>query len=77
MVDSKQKLCTSVSTEAELVSVDDAPVYINIEWKGYNIEKNIMYQDNKSEILLEVNGKSISGNRIRALDISYFYDRSS
>ena len=32
----------------------------------------MLYQDNKSEILLEVNGKSSSGKIIRALDICYF-----
>ena len=28
-----------------------------MEWQGYPIEKNILYQDNKSAILLEENGR--------------------
>ena len=37
------------------------------------IEKNIIYQDNKSAILLEVNGKKSSGQRTRAFNIRYFF----
>jgi hypothetical protein len=61
----KQKLNTRSSTEAELVGVDDA---INmILWtrlflkeQGYRVEDNMVYQDNKSAILLEKNGKRSS-----------------
>jgi hypothetical protein len=74
----KQKLNTKSSTEAELVAPDDASVKILwtklfLEWQGYHVEKNIMYQDNKSAILLEVNGKRSSGKRTRALNIRYFF----
>ena len=67
-----------ISTEAELVAVDDASVYslwtvLSIEWLGYKIDKNILYQDNKSAILLGVNDKRIAGTRIRALNIFYFF----
>ena len=31
-----------------------------------------MYQDNKSAIILEVNGKKSAGNRIRGLTICYY-----
>ena len=44
-----------------------------IEWKGYNIDKNILYQGNKSEILMEVNGKRSAGKRSQALDVCYFF----
>ena len=74
----KQKLNTRSSTEAELVGADDAAVMILwtkmfMEAQGYTIEKNILYQDNKSAILLEVNGKRSSGKRTRALNVRYFF----
>ena len=43
-----------------------------IEWKGYNIYKNVFYQYNKSSILLDFNGKRSSGKIIWALNIRYF-----
>ena len=57
----KQKLNTRSSTEAELVAADDTTVMILwtklfLEEQGYALEKNILYQDNKSAILLEENG---------------------
>jgi hypothetical protein len=39
----------------------------------YDVEKNIVYQDNKSAILLERNGKKSSGKQTRALNIRYFF----
>jgi hypothetical protein len=54
----KQKMNVQSSTEGELVAVDNAPTMILwtklvLEAQGYNVEKNIVYQDNKSAILLE------------------------
>ncbi|CAJ1941808.1 unnamed protein product [Cylindrotheca closterium] len=50
----KQKLNSRSRTKAELIAVDD--VVTMILWtklfKGYPIEKNILYQDNKSAILV-------------------------
>jgi hypothetical protein len=74
----KQKLNTRSSTEAELVAVDDA---INIvlwtrlflEAQGYKVKTNYLYQDNKSAILLEKNGKKSSSKRTRAINIRYFF----
>ena len=73
----KHKLNTRSSTEAELVGVDDAATMILwtrlfLEAQGYEIDKNIVYQDNKSAILLETNRKRSSGKRTRALNIRYF-----
>ena len=75
---SKQKLNTRSSTEAELVAVDD---FIGkLLWtqrflreQGYNLQKNILYQDNKSAILLETKGRSSLGKRSRALLLRYFF----
>ena len=44
-----------------------------MEHQGYHIEKNILYQDNKSVILLETNGRKSAGKRSRALNIRYFF----
>ena len=74
----KQKLNTRSSTEAELVGVDDISIMILwtrlfLEHQGYDIEKNIIYQDNKSSILLETNGRKSAGKWSRALNIRYFF----
>jgi hypothetical protein len=37
------------------------------------VDKNIVYQDNKSAILLETNGKRSSGKQTQALNIRYFF----
>jgi hypothetical protein len=74
----KQKLNTRSSTEAELVGPDDLSTLILwtrlfMEAQGYEIHKNILFQDNKSTILLEQNGKKSSSKRTRALNIRYFF----
>ncbi len=74
----KQKLNTRSSTESELVGDDDVPVMILwtklfLEEQGYDINSNILYQDNKSAILLETNGKKSSWKRTQALNIRYFF----
>jgi Trk-type K+ transport system membrane component len=66
---SKQKLNTQSSTESELVvGVDD--MMPSILWtrnflqsQGYGVKEAIIYQDNKSAILLEKNGKASSSKR--------------
>ena len=74
----KQKLNTRSSTESELVGADDASTMILwtrlfMEAQGYNIEKNILYEDNKSAILLETNGRRSAGKRSRALNVRYYF----
>jgi len=74
----KQKLNSRSSTEAELIGVDDAITQVLwtklfMEAQGYPIEKNILYQDNKSSILLETNGRSSAGKRSRAINVRYFF----
>jgi len=61
----KQKLNTRSSTESELVGANDMAQMILwtkffMEEQGYNVKENILYQDNKSTILLENNGKRSS-----------------
>jgi hypothetical protein len=74
----KQKLNTWSSMEAELVGADDAATMIL--WtclfmmaQGYIVCANIVYQDNKSAILLETNQKKSLGKGTRALNICYFF----
>jgi len=43
-----------------------------IEEQGYEIERNILFQDNKSSILLESNGRKSAGKRSRHINIRYF-----
>jgi hypothetical protein len=74
----KQKLNTRSSTEAELVGADDSSTLILwtrlfLEAQGIKIDENVLYQDNKSAILLEQNGKKSSSKRTRALNIRYFF----
>ncbi|CAJ1960187.1 unnamed protein product [Cylindrotheca closterium] len=74
----KQKLNSRSSTEAELIAVDDVVTMILwtklfMEWQGYPIKKNTLYQDNKSAILLEENGHKIACKRSRAINIRYFF----
>ena len=74
----KQKLNTRSSCESKLVGVDDAATKILwtkqfMEAQGYRIDRNVLYQDNKSTILLLENGKQSAGKRSRALNIRYFF----
>jgi hypothetical protein len=43
--------------------------------QGYNVQDNILFQDNKSSILLEKNGKASSGKRTNHanINIRYFF----
>ena len=77
-VSRKQKLNTHSSTKSELVGADDLSVMILwmklfMEEQGYKIEKNILYQDNKSTILLENNGCKSLSKHTRALNVHYFF----
>ena len=74
----RQKLNTWSSTEAELVAVDDC--MSQILWtryflaaQGYNIKDCVVYQDNKSAILLEQNGRASSSKRTRHINIRYYF----
>ena len=63
-----QKLNVKSSTEAEIVGTDDVMPQILwtlyfLEAQGYKIDDTILYQDNKSSILLETNGRGSSGKR--------------
>ena len=73
----KQKINTRSSTESEVVGGNDSSIKVLwtklfMEAQGYDIKRNILYQDNKSAILLKTNGKSSSSPQTRAMNIRYF-----
>ena len=43
-----------------------------IEGQGYTVDNNIVYQDNKSTILLAVNGRFSSSKRTKHIRARYF-----
>ena len=74
----KQKSNSRSSTEAEIIGVDDKISKIIwakrfIEEQGFEVNTNIVYQDNQNVIRLEENGNSIAGKRTRHFDIKIFY----
>jgi hypothetical protein len=74
----KQSLNTRSSTEAELVAADGAagPMLWTkqfLQAQGYPVMHNVLYQDNKSAILLETNGRESAGKRSRHLNIRMFF----
>jgi len=74
----KQKLNGKSSTESELIAVDDVLpqvlwTHYFLEAQGYKIKKNVVFQDNKSAILLEMNGIGSSSKRTKHIKVHYFF----
>ena len=74
----KQKLNTKSSNESELVTVDDLMpmiIWTNnfLKHQGLKTRDTIIYQDNKSAILLETNGRYSSSKRTRHIEARYFF----
>ena len=74
----KKNLNTQSSTETDIVAVDDCmpAVLWNRYWldsQGYDVFENIVYQDNKSAILLEYNGKASSSKRTKHTNMRYYF----
>jgi hypothetical protein len=74
----KAKCTTRSSTIQELVAVDE--MMSDILWtrlfmkeQGIKVRDNILYQDNKSAILLEKNGWVSSSKRTKHIEIRYYY----
>jgi hypothetical protein len=74
----RQMLNTRSSTEGELVGVND--VLPQILWtkyfpeqQGYASTNAIIYQDNKSAMLLENNGRACSSKQIRHINFRCFF----
>ena len=73
----KHKLNTGSSTEAELVSIADVLAIMMwckyfMEAQGYSIDNNILYQDNKSTILLAKSGRMSAGKNSKHIKNSFF-----
>ncbi len=74
----KQGMNTRSSTEAEVVAADEmvGPMLwtkLFLEAQGYPVKENILFQDNRSAILLETNGRKSAGKRSRHLNIRLFF----
>jgi hypothetical protein len=74
----KQKLNTRSSTETEIVGTDDFMPAICwtryfMKAQGYGVKDNVLFQDNKSSILLENNGKASSSKRTKHINIRYLF----
>jgi hypothetical protein len=74
----QQKLNTRSSTESKVVGVDDlmpAILWTRNFWQaqGHGVNECIVYQDNKSAILLEKNGKASSSKQTKHINICYFF----
>ena len=74
----KQKLNTKITTESELIGVDDnMPMIIWVKYfleaQGYIVSDNLLHQDNQSSIKLEQNGKASSGKRTRHIATRYYF----
>jgi hypothetical protein len=74
----KQKLNTKSSTEAELVGASDflpntiwAKMFLGSQ--GYEVQENLLLQDNQSAMKLETNGRASCGQKSRHIDIRYFF----
>jgi hypothetical protein len=74
----KQKLNTRSSTEMKIVGADN--FMPEIRWtryfmkaQGCSVKDNVLFQENKSSILLEKNGKASSSKRTKHINIRYFF----
>ena len=74
----KQKSNTKSSTESEVVGVSNYlphtiwAKYFLME-QGYNLSRNIFYQDNTSAIKMIKNGKQSCSGKSRHIHIRYFF----
>jgi hypothetical protein len=76
-ISSGQKLNVGSSTHAEIVCVSDILpmsqwVRLFVLAQGQKVTRNVIFQDNESAELLEVNGKRSSSKRTRHINIRYF-----
>jgi hypothetical protein len=74
----KQKRNTRSSTETKIVGADDFMPAICwtryfMKVQGYDVKDNVLFQDNKSSILLEKNGKASSRKRTKHINIWYLF----
>ena len=73
-----EKLNVKSSTEAELVGMSEYLPYniwllMFLRAQGYGIVNNTVYQDNKSAILMEQNGRNSCTGNSRHINVRYFF----
>ena len=73
-----EKINVKSSTEAELVGLAEYLPYniwllMFLKHQGYGIKHNTIYQDNKSAILMEKNGRNSCTGNSRHINIRYFF----
>ena len=73
-----EKLNVKSSTEAELVGLAEYLPYniwllMFLKEQGYGIVNNVIFQDNKSAILLEKNGQNSCTGNSRHINVRYFF----
>ena len=76
----KQKLNMKSSTESEIVGVSDSLPYTIwatyfLKAQGYELHRNIFYQDNTSAIRMLKNGNASCDNKSRHIHICYFFTK--
>ena len=74
---SMEKINVKSSTEAELVALAEYLPYnlwllMFLREQGYEIANNAIFQDNKSAILIEKNGRNFCTRNSRHTDVRYF-----
>ena len=74
----KKKCNVCSSTIRELVAVDEMMAQILwtrlfVQAQGIKVTDNILYQDNRSAILLERNGRASSSKWTKHIEICYYY----
>ena len=76
---SEQKMNTKSSSETELIGVDDLlPTVLwakyFTETQGYNVEHNIIHQDNKCTLKMLINGKKSCTPRSKHIKAKFFWE---
>lgn len=75
---SKQKINVKSSTECEVVGTSEYVPYniwlmMFMEWQGFPLKNNILFQDNQSAIKIERNGRNSCTGNSRHVNIRYFF----
>ena len=74
----KQNINTTSSTQSEIVGVYDFSPQVMctkyfLQNQGFHANNSVAYQDNKSDISLEKNGRTSSSNHKKHVNINYFF----
>ena len=77
----KQKINAKISTEAEIVGVDDASTQILwmnyfVEVQGYNVKETEVFQDNVSSSYLLGTGLEFSSKHTKHINVRYSFAKN-